>query len=154
MLTIFSVVGYLCGAGGDVAACWYGSMAEECQGESRSLLGMQTWSRETLQPLWNFQACEEPGGGMLPVFSPWRLNSNLRTSFCFAYLHLTHSDYPSLAGNVTTLHLSMVHLSSMQCLNALWFVLVFRHSEENGNGHAVGCLIARWDIIEQSGQKM
>lgn len=104
---------YLSCAAGDVAACWHVSMAEERQGESRSLWGMQTWSRETLQPLWDFQACGETGGGgMLPVFSPWRLNSNLRANYCFAYLHLAHSDYPSIAGNVTTLHLSMVHLSS------------------------------------------
>ncbi len=43
---------------------------------------------------------------------PGGFNSNLRTNYCFAYLHLAHSDYLSLAGNVTTLHLSMVHLSS------------------------------------------
>lgn len=96
------------------AACWYVRMSEERKGWSWSLWGMQTWSRETPQLFWDFQACGETGGGgMLPVFSPRRLNSNLRTNYCFAYLHLEHRDYPSLAGNITTLHLSMVHLSSM-----------------------------------------
>lgn len=111
----------------DVTACWYVRMSEERKGRSWSLWRMQTWSRETLQPLWDFQACGETGGGgMLPVFSSWRLNSNLRTNYCFAYLHLEHRDYPSLAGNVTTLHLSMVHLSSMSPSECSLICFVFQ----------------------------
>lgn len=57
---------------------------------------------------------------------PWRLNSSLRTNYCFAYLHLEHRDYPSLAGNVTTLHLSMVHFSSMSPSECSLICFVFQ----------------------------